>query len=365
MSARRIHVRLRHTRDRSYDITIAAGILSRLPGLLARRWPGRTMFVITDNHVGRLYGRTFLHGLSGEGVNSRLLEFKRGEASKCAETAYEMQSQLLRGGVKRDSLVVALGGGVVGDLAGYVAATVLRGIEFVQVPTTLLAQVDSSVGGKVGIDHPVGKNLIGAFYQPRAVFIDPIVLATLPDAEFRNGLAEIVKIAAGLDAPFFRRIEKIAPGLRKTDARQLSWLIARAVHLKAAVVEEDEFESGLRKALNLGHTIGHAVEASSGFTIKHGAAVAIGLAAESGMAVRMGLMPVSDRARLMDTLLALKLPVSMPGIQRRSKFLAALDADKKSGAGGVRFVLPTAIGSSAINVRVPEEYIAELLSDRS
>ncbi len=365
MAPLRIPVHLERARDRSYKVTVSAGILKRLPGILARTWPGRRLFVITDNHVGRLYGRTLLRGLVSAGADSVLLEFKQGEQSKNAGTAYLLHTQLLRGGARRDSLVVALGGGVVGDLAGYVAATVLRGISLIQVPTTLLAQVDSSVGGKVGIDHPVGKNLIGAFHQPVAVFIDPTVLSTLPEEEFRNGLAEIAKIAAGLDVTFFGRLEKMAPGLRKTDAKQLSWLIARAVGLKAAVVEKDEFESGLRKVLNLGHTIGHAVEASSGYTIKHGAAVAIGMAAESAIAVRLGLMPEGDRERLMDTLHALKLPTAFPRIQKREHFLAALAADKKSRADGIRFVLPSALGSSALDVDVPGAYITELLRGSS
>ncbi len=357
----RIPVRLRHAHDRSYEVTVSDGILKRLPGVVVRRWPGRKFFVITDNRVGKLYGRALLRALSDAGVDSGLLEFNQGEHSKNADTAYLLQTKLLRGNVKRDSMIIALGGGVVGDMAGYVAATVLRGIGFLQVPTTLLAQVDSSVGGKVGIDHPVGKNLIGAFHQPRAVFIDPTVLSTLPEEEFRNGLAEIAKIAVGLDAPFFRRIEKIASRLRKNDVRQLSWLIARAVGLKAAVVEKDEFESGLRKVLNLGHTIGHAVEASSGYAVKHGAAVAIGMAAESELAVRLGLMPEQDRIRLMDTLHALRLPTTLPRIHNPGQFLAALAADKKSRAEGTRFVLPSAIGSSAINVSVPREYIIDLL----
>jgi 3-dehydroquinate synthase len=365
MTSQRIHVSLKQTRDRSYEVAVSAGILKRLPDILVRRWPGRKLFVITDNRVGKLYGRALQGALAAAGADRCLLEFKQGEQSKNAGTAYHLQSLMLRGGVKRDSLVIALGGGVVGDLAGYVAATVLRGIDFVQIPTTLLAQVDSSVGGKVGIDVPVGKNLIGAFHQPKAVFIDPTVLKTLPDDEFRNGLAEIAKIAAALDAPFFRRIEQIAPRLRKNNIRQLSWIIARAVGLKAAVVEKDEFESGLRKALNLGHTIGHAVEACSGYEIKHGAAVAIGMVAESDIAVRLGLMPAKDRTRLMKTLQALKLPTAMPRIQKPALFLAALAADKKARAGGLQFVLPSRIGSSAINVSVPGEFIAELLGRHS
>ncbi len=365
MSTLTIPVRLRHSRDRSYEIHVSAGILARLPGIVARQWPGRKFFVITDSRVGKLYGRDFQRGLEATGVDSSLWVFKQGEQSKNAGTAYHLQTQLLRGGIKRDSLIIALGGGVVGDLAGYVAATVLRGVGFIQVPTTLLAQVDSSVGGKVGIDHPVGKNLIGAFHQPLAVYIDPTVLGTLPEEEFRNGLAEIAKIAAGLDAPYFRRIERIARRLKKKDVPQLSWLIARAVGLKAAVVEKDEFESGLRKVLNLGHTIGHAVEASSGYEIKHGAAVAIGIAAEAELAVRLGLMPERDRVRLVRALQALKLPTSLPRIHRTAQFLEALAADKKSRADGLRFVLPSAIGCSAMDVNVPPEYVMDLVRRHS
>jgi 3-dehydroquinate synthase len=365
MNTRRIPVHLTLTRDRSYEITVSQGVLERLPGLLVRQWASQKFFVITDNRVGRLYGRSLLQRLLAAGADSTLLEFKEGEQSKNAGTAYHLQTRMLREGAKRDSLVIALGGGVVGDLAGYVAATVLRGISFVQVPTSLLAQVDSSVGGKVGIDLPLGKNLIGAFHQPRAVYIDPMVLATLPEEEFRNGLAEMVKIALALDGAFFRHIERVAPRLRKKDVRELSWMIARAVGLKASVVEKDEFESGLRKVLNLGHTIGHAVEASSGYTIKHGAAVAIGMAVESELSVRLGLMPEHDRTRLMKTLRALKLPTVMPRLHRPAQFFAALAADKKSRAGGLQFVLPSSIGSSAINVNVAGEYLMELLRRHS
>jgi len=365
MTTQRIAVHLNQTHDRSYEVVVSPGIFAQLPGLLVSRWPGRKLFIITDNRVGRLYGRALLQNLRAAGADSALYEFKQGEQSKNAGTAYHLQTQLLRAGVKRDSIVVALGGGVVGDLAGYVAATVLRGIGFVQVPTTLLAQVDSSVGGKVGIDVAVGKNLIGAFHQPRAVYIDPTVLATLPEEEFRNGLAEIAKIALALDPSFFRRIEQVAPKLRKKDVQQLCWLIARAVGLKAAVVEKDEYESGLRKVLNLGHTIGHAVEASSGYAIKHGAAVAIGMAAESEISVRLGLMPERDRVRLMKTLRALKLPTAMPRIHKPTQFFDALAADKKSVAGGLQFVLPSSIGTSAINVSVPGEYIMDLLRRHS
>jgi 3-dehydroquinate synthase len=255
--------------------------------------------------------------------------------------------------VRRDSMLLALGGGVVGDVAGFVAATVLRGISYIQVPTTLLAQVDSSVGGKVGVDHPVGKNLIGAFHQPAAVYIDPHVLGTLPSGEFRNGLAEVVKIAAALDATFFRHLEKKRNRIARRHLETLTEIIALSVGLKAAVVQEDEFESGLRKTLNVGHSIGHAIEASTHFKVKHGAAVAMGMAAESRMAAEMGLLSRRDLHRVLGLMRALSLPTEVPRIKNKAGFLAALSADKKADARGVKFVLLTGIGRSAIGVQVP------------
>jgi 3-dehydroquinate synthase len=256
---------------------------------------------------------------------------------------------------------VALGGGVVGDVAGYVASTVLRGIKYIQVPTTLLAQVDSSVGGKVGIDHPLGKNLVGAFHQPSAVYIDPLVLQTLPEREYRAGLAEVVKIAAALDVSFFRFLEKNAAQIRKRNARTLSRLIERSVRLKAAVVEKDEFETGLRKTLNLGHTIAHGLESARGYTLRHGEAVAIGLNAEAKIAVEMGVLSRHEQKRLLQLMKVLKLRTSFPRLRNKAKFFNALAVDKKGVGESARFVLLKRIGCCVIGVDVPTPFIGKVL----
>jgi 3-dehydroquinate synthase len=221
--------------------------------------------------------------------------------------------------------------------------------------------VDSSVGGKVGIDHPLGKNLIGVFHQPGAVFIDPDVLRTLPAAEFRNGLAEMVKIAAGLDRELFEKLERNVARIKRRSSRLLSSLISDSVRLKTRVIEKDEFDTGMRRTLNLGHTIGHAIEAATRYTVKHGSAVAIGLAAESRIAVEMGLLKERDYLRVLNLLWELKLPTKFPPIRSTAKFLAALSADKKSEHRTARFVLLTGIGRSAIGVDVPTPFISRLM----
>ena len=352
-----IQVRLAPLRDRSYTVTIRSGLLGALPRRLARIAGGGRIFIITDRHVAPRYGRVLLKRLLHLGTDAILLTVPAGERSKSSAMALSLQSRLLRGRVKRDSLVVGLGGGVIGDLAGYVASTVLRGIRFVQVPTSLLAQVDSSVGGKVGIDHPAGKNLLGAFHQPVAVFIDPRFLRTLPAVEFANGLAEVVKIAAALDAEFFRSLELLGGRITRSNHRLLTRLITRAVGLKGAVVARDEFESGLRKSLNLGHTIGHALEASTGYRLKHGFGVAIGLMAETRLAVALGLTAPETAVRLENVLHLMHLPTNAPRKIDWKTLRSSLAMDKKGDARGAAFVLPRAIGVCAIGVRVPPEFI--------
>ena len=357
-----IPVRLGALSDRSYRITVAPGVLDDVPAILHRRYAGRNIFLITDETVAKLYGRRMLSAFHAAGANAALLDIPPGEQSKSAAKVYALHSQLLGQRIKRDSVIIALGGGVVGDLAGFVAATILRGVTCIQIPTTLLAQVDSSVGGKVGIDHPLGKNLIGAFHQPAAVYIDPTVLRTLPVAEFRNGLAEMVKIAAALDTKLFADLERIGSRLRRTSTTILTRLIARSVGLKASVVRRDEFESGLRKTLNLGHTIGHAIEAASAYRIKHGAAVAMGMAAEARIASELGILAEADYSRLIGLLSTLGLPVRVPRLPQPEKLLPALDADKKGGSRGARFVLLKKIGQSVIDVDVPTPFIREVLT---
>ncbi len=346
---------------RGYGILIQPGGLASLPAIIRKRWPGRRVFVVTDTNVARLYARSLQRAFDDVGLDSALFEVPAGEASKSIDIYYALTGALLESGIKRNSLVVALGGGVVGDLAGFAASTVLRGVSFIQVPTSLLAQVDSSVGGKVGIDHEAGKNLIGAFHQPSFVLIDPEVLRTLPPVEFRNGLAEIVKIAAALDKRFFRFLEQNASRVTQTNTRLIAQVIHRAVALKAAVVEKDEREAGLRKSLNLGHTIGHALEASSGFSIKHGEAVSIGMVAESQLALAAGLLNPDEYNRLVRLLGRCGLPTQMPTGLDAKKFYRALAVDKKNTGVDPAFVLLRRIGASLIGVRIPAPMVQALV----
>ncbi len=362
--AQEITVRLRKNLQRSYHIVIRSDALKMLPEFITQQWKGRSSFIVTDSIVERLYGRMLQKILFDVGIESLLLSFPAGEGSKNIQTVHALHTQLLANSIRRDSLIIALGGGVVGDVAGYVAATVLRGVKYIQVPTTLLSQVDSSVGGKVGIDHPLGKNLIGAFHQPSAVYIDPAVLKTLPQSEFRNGLAEVVKIAAAIDKKFFAFLERNAHRITKTNQRLLAEIISRSVGLKAAVVEKDEFESGLRKALNLGHTIGHAIEAATKFSIKHGEAVSMGMVAESRIAVRLGLLKEDDFQRVVRLLRTLRVPTRIPIIKNKSKFFSALSSDKKVEGNKTKFVLLTGIGRSAIGVDVPIAQLDFILTNR-
>ncbi|HEX7574283.1 MAG TPA: 3-dehydroquinate synthase [Bacteroidota bacterium] len=357
----RIRVRLEALRDRSYTVEIRPGILAEVPLLLSRSEGKTRMFVITDSNVIRHYGSEFNSRLAAAGCEVTLLEVPAGERSKSSRTVNALYTRLFREGIRRDSLVIALGGGVIGDLAGYLAATVLRGVRLVQIPTTLLAQVDSSVGGKVGIDHPAGKNLIGAFHQPSVVYIDPEALLTLPADEFRNGIAEVAKIAAAMDAPFFANIERNASRIRRENTALNAKIVETAVALKASVVEKDERETGLRRVLNLGHTIGHALESSGGFALKHGQAVAIGMAAEAHISRELGLLAPPDCLRLTGLLEALGLPVDPPrGINDRA-FMSAIALDKKSDTTGTRFVLLRRIGECDPGVPVPADLIRKTM----
>ncbi len=346
--------------DRSYGITVQHGLMRKLPGLIASAWPGCGIRIITDSNVLRLYGRRLQLDFLKQGINALTLDFPAGERSKDIVTVRALQDQLLRDGIDRQTLIIALGGGVVGDVAGFVAATLLRGLKYIQVPTSLLAQVDSSIGGKVGINHRLGKNLIGAYHQPAAVYIDPLVLRTLPPREFKNGLVEVVKIAAAADRTLFTALRRDARRLNRDLSDSLSSMITRAVQLKAAIVQRDERDEGLRKILSLGHTLGHALEASTGYRISHGEAVALGLVAESSIAVQMRLMNEEDCARLVELLNVLGLVRRrLPSIDRW-KFFQALGADKKSERGASKFALLRRIGNPVIGIEVPTPHIIEL-----
>lgn len=339
--------------ERSYDIRVGSAIIGMIGAMCRGVVSGRRVAVVTNTTVGPLYADGVVDSLADAGFTPLRIEIPDGEEHKNASTLNRVYDALIEGGMTRDSLIVALGGGVVGDLAGYAAASYLRGIPFVQVPTTLLAQVDSSVGGKTGINHPLGKNLIGAFHQPRAVLIDVDTLATLPEREYLGGLAEVVKYGVVLDAEFFAFLEQNVTGLLSRDREALVRAITRCCALKAWVVEQDERESGLRAVLNYGHTFGHAVEALTGYTaVLHGEAVAIGMVRAAVLAEARGYSSAEDTRRIRALLEVLGLPTELPSFDSAS-YHDVLLRDKKARDQGVDFVLNRGIGGHGI-VRIED-----------
>ena len=345
----KIHVNLKRVVDDSYDIVIGT-TLKQAAVEIRRRYGERRLFVITDNHVQKLYAPTFLKALGSAGHRAHLLAVPAGERSKDRNTKNRLEDRLLGMGAGRDSLIIALGGGMVGDLAGFVAATLHRSVPYVQIPTSLLSQVDSSVGGKVAVDHPLGKNLIGAFHQPDSVFIDPSLLKTLPLREFRGGLAEVVKYAMILDAGMFAQLERSASGVLARKTGILLKNITRCCELKRGVVQEDELELDLRRILNFGHTIGHALELLSGYRISHGEAVSIGMVAEARVAATMNMLPLTGVTRLEKLLRRYGLPTELPARTDLKKLLLMTSRDKKSVGGVVRYTLPLAVGEAVTGI---------------
>jgi 3-dehydroquinate synthase len=331
--------------ERSYDIEISRGNLQGLAAFIGQRRKLTHAVVITDDNVGPLHGQTALASLAADNIRADLLSVPAGEASKSVAQADRLWSELTRLKTDRKSVIVALGGGVVGDLAGFIAATYARGLAFVQIPTTLLAQVDSSVGGKVGINLPAAKNIVGAFWQPAGVLIDLDVLNTLPDREFRSGLAEVVKYGVILDADFFAWLERNADAIVARDPQALEHIVAQSCRLKARIVEQDEREeTGLRAVLNYGHTFCHAIETVTGYgQYLHGEAVAIGMVCASQLAESIGRIDAEITSRQRKLLQRLALPTEIRGLDPEA-LLAAMQHDKKAEHGHLRFVLPARLG---------------------
>ena len=327
--------------DASYEIVVGATALDGLPAFLGERYPGRRIAAIGDAEALRRHGAR-LAAVLPEGTP--VLEVPSGEDSKSRAEKARLEDELLSRRLGRDTVIVGFGGGVLTDLAGFVAATYLRGVPFIAVPTTLLAAVDASVGGKTGINTPHGKNLIGVFRQPAAVFADTGFLQTLPEPEFLNGVAEALKMAATSDRELFTEIERGLGTLRARESATLTRFIAAAVRIKAAVVAADEQESGLREVLNFGHTIAHGLEHATDYRLAHGAAVAIGMIAESRMAYRAGFLERAAEDRLHCLIDAVGLPIRPPDEVERGRVLAALGSDKKARGGEPRFVMLEAIG---------------------
>ncbi|MGH7310763.1 MAG: 3-dehydroquinate synthase [Candidatus Rokuibacteriota bacterium] len=344
---------------RAYDIVVERGALGTLGARLRGLGVGSRTALVSSPSVLRLHGKPALESLEAAGFTTVPVEVPDGEAAKTLPVAAQCWNALLDAGLDRTSTVVALGGGAVGDLAGFVAATFMRGVNLVHAPTTVLAQVDASIGGKTAIDHPRAKNLIGAFHQPRLVLTDPTTLASLPEREFRSGLAEIVKHGIVLDAAYFAEVEASAAPMLGRDLPTLERVIAGSCRLKAGIVERDEREAELRHVLNYGHTIGHALEAVTGYRHwTHGEAVALGIVGEARLAERLGLTARSTVERQERLLAALGLPTRAGGIDAAA-VLAAIGLDKKSRDGRVPFVLVPAIGEFRLVYDVPG---AEILS---
>lgn len=350
--------------ERSYDIVVAHDAVGL--GEFARsRSRGTLALVVTDANA-RLHGETAVAALADSGFRTALEVLPSGESQKCLASASRLYDRLAELPADRKTLVVAVGGGVIGDLAGFAAATYNRGLPLLMIPTTLLAMVDSSVGGKVGINHPRGKNLIGAFHQPVGVWIDAAALNTLPDREYRSGLAEVVKYGVILDAEFFSWLEANTEAVLRREPAAVRHIVARSCRLKADVVEKDEREeTGLRAMLNYGHTFAHAFETVGGYgTWLHGEAVAAGMVCASRLAERRGLIDAEVTERQRTLLLQLGLPTA-PLSWPIDDLLATMRTDKKAVAGRLRFVLPRRLGEVALVEDVPEDDVRRTLAENS
>ena len=352
-----------HVPPRPYQARIENGLFTRAGALLAELLPQSSrIFVLTVAPVYRRWGPKLLRSLKASGFKPQVLQMPNGEPAKRLETVETLAEKLARLGADRKAVIVALGGGVVGDVGGLLASLYMRGIELVQVPTTVLAQVDASVGGKTGVNLAAGKNLLGTFHHPRVVLIDPRVLSTLPHREFRAGLYEALKCGIIGDVELFLRFEQNRDKILKRDPLELEWLIAASVKLKAEVVSADEREGGLRRVLNLGHTIGHALEAETGYRqLLHGEAVAWGMIAATHIALTVGRTDSVTAGRITDAVLSLG---RLPGVKVNTrKVLARLQTDKKTQDSVVHFVLPREIGKVEVVNDVPERAIADAVEE--
>lgn len=349
---------------KSYTVVVERGVLTTVGPRLRALGVGSRTALFTAPSILRLYGKPVTESLENAGFTVTVVEVPDGESAKTLAVAEACWNALLAAGLDRTSTVLALGGGAVGDLAGFIAATYMRGLNFVQAPTTVLAQVDASIGGKTAIDHPTAKNLIGAFYQPRLVLIDPSTAATLPERDFRSGLAEIVKHGIVLDAEYFADLERSVAEIGARDAATLERIIGGSCRLKAAVIERDpEEKSELRFALNYGHTIGHALEASTAFgRFTHGEAVALGIVAEARLAARLGVASAETGDRQVRLLEAVGLPVRARDVDVEA-VLAAIRRDKKARDGRVPFVLAPSIGAYRVVYDVEVGHVRAVLAE--
>jgi 3-dehydroquinate synthase len=349
--------------ERSYDILIGTGALAEVGPAVCAKQTVTHAVVITDANIETTHATRVVESLAVQDIRVDMLVVEPGESTKSIDMCDELWQQMLRCSADRKTIVVAVGGGVVGDLAGFIAASFARGLAFVQVPTTLLAQVDSSVGGKVGVNLPKAKNMVGAFWQPIVVYIDTAVLSTLDDRQYRAGLAEVVKYGVILDADFFAYLEANIAAINTRDPEVLRRIIARSCELKAQVVAADEREeTGQRAVLNYGHTFCHAIEAASGYgELLHGEGVAIGMICASRLAERLEMIDAKSTQRQIDLLTALHLPVTVPKLDHQ-QLLDLMMHDKKVEHGRLRFILPDRIGHVELVGDVDLEHVRAVLA---
>jgi len=344
----------------SYNIHIGPGLLMQTGARLEEIGFSDKLVIITDPTVKSLYGNTLKQSLTSSGFKVLILEVPEGEEQKSLETAGRLYHELTDFYAERTTPILALGGGVIGDLAGFVAATYMRGVPLIQIPTTLLAQGDSSIGGKVAVNHGLLKNKIGAFYHPRLTISDISTLKTLSPRELSDGLAEIIKHGAILDGEFFSYLEENLDQIKSLDNRVLETIVFRSAKIKAAVVEKDELDLGLRNILNYGHTVGHAIESVSELKVWHGEAVAIGMLSEARISNKLGILDKNEVIRLKNLIARAGLPTEMPSLQLE-RLIQAMKHDKKILQGKLRFVLPKSIGEVFITDEVSPSLIEQAL----
>lgn len=347
----------------SHDIRIGQNILDRVILLLAKNHKAARYVIVTDSNVNPLYGQALLTAMTEGGLKVSVLEIPAGETSKNMSMVMEITGKLLALGADRGTLLIALGGGVVGDLTGFIASVYMRSVPYIQIPTTLVGQVDSAIGGKTAVDLPQGKNLLGTFYQPRAVFVDLNFLATLPVREFRNGLAEIIKYGIIEDDKMFKFLEEHMEEVKDRDAGHLLKIIETCCRIKKSIVEIDEHEQGLRRILNFGHTLGHALEALSDYRLSHGEGVALGMIAAARLSAKMHYLPEKDLARVENVIAAAGLPTRIEAALAPGAVIDRLKMDKKKKDDVVHFVLVKKIGMPFVNGSVSDELITEVLEE--
>ncbi|MGA3208924.1 MAG: 3-dehydroquinate synthase [Syntrophales bacterium] len=347
----------------SYEICIGYDVLDRIGLLIVKNMPALHYIIITDVNVSAIYGRMLLDRLRGMSLPVDMIEIPAGENTKNVGTTIAIVERLIELGADRKSALIALGGGVVGDVTGFIASTFMRSVPYIQIPTTLMAQVDSSIGGKTAIDLPEGKNLLGTFYQPRGVFIDVKFLDTLPEEEMSSGLAEAIKYGVIDNMEAFNFLERNIEAIKERNGDVLEEMIENACRIKKGIVEIDEKELGLRRVLNFGHTIGHAIEAESNYAISHGAAVSLGMVAAARISESMHDFPHRDRERIELLLESAGLSCCIPQTITTDGIMARLKADKKKEGDRIHFVLLKKMGMPFINGGVPESVLRETVEE--